>query len=93
MTTKERELALFQPYATAQDFLSAQEMDRLIAEHGPRVAEGTLSYGNADANLRRSRVVQLSRSEDYDGGDLELRYGNVPKKFDRARGALIIFPT
>jgi len=163
MATKERELALFQPYATAQDFLSAQEMDRLIAEHAPRVAEAKLSYGNTDANLRRSRVVflnheqqhswlyqrlwaavqvcnpqcfdvdvagiennvqlacyesseqgfydwhfdfgpakperklsisiQLSNSADYEGGDLELLYGNVPKKLDRTRGAFIIFPS
>ena len=162
-TTKEGELALFQPYATAQDFLSAQEMDRLIAEHASRVTEGTLSYGHTDANLRRSRIaflgqdqqhawlyqrlwaavqvcnpqcfdvevagvepnvqiarydsaesgfydwhfdfgpakpsrklsisIQLSSSEDYDGGDLELLYGNVPKQLDRTRGAFIIFPS
>ena len=65
MTTKERELALFQPYATAQDFLSAQEMDRLIAEHAPRVAEAKLSYGNTDANLRRSRVVFLNHEQQH----------------------------
>jgi PKHD-type hydroxylase len=162
-TTPPRELSLFQPYATAQQFLSGQEMDWLITEHAPRVTEGKLSFGNADSNLRRSRVVflgqeqkyawlyqrlwaavqvcnpqcfdvdvanvetnvqiarydasesgfydwhfdfgpakphrklsisiQLSSSEDYDGGDLELMYGNVPTKLDRTRGAFIIFPS
>jgi PKHD-type hydroxylase len=161
--SNERELALFQPYATSQNFLSAQEMDWLIAEHAPLVTEGKLSYGNTDASLRRSRVVflgpeqkyawlynrlwaavqacnpqcfdvdvtsvegnvqvarydsaergfydwhfdfgparplrklsisvQLSNSEDYDGGDLELLYGNSPTRLDRMRGAFIIFPS
>ena len=59
MTTKERELALFQPYATAQDFLSAQEMDRLIAEHAPRVAEAKLSHGHTD--ISRDTVNRLAQ--------------------------------
>ena len=162
-TMKEQELALFQPDATAQGFLSAQEMDWLIAEHAPALSEGKLSFGNTDANLRRSRIaflgqeqkyswlyqrlwaavqvcnpqcfdvdvagiennvqiarydsaesgfydwhfdfgpakperklsisIQLSDSADYDGGDLELLYGNVPKQLDRTRGAFIIFPS
>jgi PKHD-type hydroxylase len=160
---KEQELSLFQPYATAQNFLTAAEMDWLIAEHEPLVTEGKLSYGNTDATLRRSRVVflgpeqkyvwlyqrlwaaveecnrqffdvevagvepnvqvgrydgteggfydwhfdfgpakptrklsisiQLSSSDDYDGGDLELLYGHSPQKLDRTRGAFIIFPS
>jgi PKHD-type hydroxylase len=162
-TTKEQELALFQPYATAQNFLTAQQMDWLITQAAPRLAEGKLSFGNTDANLRRSQVVfigqeqkyawlyerlwaavqacnpqcfdvdvasiepsvqvarydsadsgfydwhfdfgpakplrklsisiQLSSSDDYDGGDLEMLYGNVPTKLDRTRGAFIIFPS
>ena len=162
-TPKEQELALFQPYATAQSFLSAQEMDWLIAEHAPLLGEGTVSVGNTDATLRRSRVaflgqeqknawlyqrlwaavevcnpqcfdvdvssvepnvqvarydsadsgfydwhydfgpsrplrklsisIQLTSSADYDGGDLELLYGNVPHQLDRTRGAFIIFPS
>ena len=162
-TTKEQELALFQPYATAQNFLTAQQMDWLITQAAPRLAEGKLSFGSTDANLRRSQVVflgqeqkyawlyerlwaavqacnpqcfdvdvasvepsvqvarydgaesgfydwhfdfgpakplrklsisvQLSNSEDYDGGDLEMLYGNVPTKLDRTRGAFIIFPS
>ena len=159
----EKELALFQPYATAQDFLSAQEMDRLIADHAPLLSEGKLSFGNTDSNLRRSRVsflahepkhswlyqrlwaavqvcnpqcfdvdvvgvepnvqiarygsfdsgfynwhfdfgpakpqrklsisIQLSSSEDYDGGDLEMMYGDAPSKLDRTRGVIIVFPS
>jgi predicted 2-oxoglutarate/Fe(II)-dependent dioxygenase YbiX len=162
-TTKEQALSLFQPYATAQNFLSPEQMDRLIAEHAPLVTESQLSFGNTDANVRRSRVVflgheqkyawlyqrlwaavsvcnpqcfdveitgveanvqvarydsaqrgfynwhvdfgpahplrklsisiQLSNSEDYDGGDLELQYGNEPKQLDRTKGACIIFPS
>jgi PKHD-type hydroxylase len=162
-TMKEPELALFQPYATALNFLNAQEMDWLITEHAPLVTEGKLSYGNTNAHLRRSRVVflgpeqryawlynrlwaavqvcnpqyfdvdvasveanvqiarydsadsgfydwhldfgpaqplrklsisvQLSNPEDYDGGDVELLYGNAPTKLDRTRGAFIIFPS
>jgi 2OG-Fe(II) oxygenase superfamily len=33
------------------------------------------------------------RSEDYDGGDLELFFLNQPQKVERARGALIAFPS
>src|SRR4026208_331488 len=59
----EKELSLFQPYATAQDFLSAQEMDRLIAEHAPLLSEGTLSFGSPDAKLRRSRISFLAHEQ------------------------------
>jgi PKHD-type hydroxylase len=44
--------------------------------------------------LRKLSVsIQLSRPEDYDGGDLELLYGPQPQKLDRARGAFIVFPS
>jgi PKHD-type hydroxylase len=44
--------------------------------------------------LRKLSIsVQLSNSEDYDGGDLELLYGNSPTRLDRMRGAFIIFPS
>lgn len=162
-TTNEQELALFQPYATAQNFLSPEQMDTLIKEHAPRLGQGQISAGNSDAKQRRSRVafigfeqryawlyqrlwaaveacnaqcfdvdinsveanvqlarydssnkgfydwhvdfgptaplrklsisIQLSSSEDYDGGDLELMYGSAPKQLDRTRGACIIFPS
>ena len=159
----EKELALFQPYATAQNFLSVPEMDRLIAEHAPLVTEGQLSYGNRNSSLRRSQIaflgpeqkhawlyqriwaavqvcnpqyfdvdvvgvepnvqvarydssdagfydwhfdfgpakperklsisIQLSSSEDYEGGDLEMLFGKSPTTLDRTRGAFIIFPS
>ena len=44
--------------------------------------------------LRKISIsIQLSRSEDYDGGDLELFYLNQPHRAERARGALIAFPS
>ena len=44
--------------------------------------------------LRKISIsIQLSRSEDYDGGDLELFVLNQPQKVERARGALIAFPS
>jgi predicted 2-oxoglutarate/Fe(II)-dependent dioxygenase YbiX len=44
--------------------------------------------------LRKISVsIQLSRPEDYDGGDLELLFGNQPEPMDRTRGAFIAFPS
>jgi len=156
-------LPFFQPYATAQRFLSEQEMDRLVAEHLPLLAEGKLGPGNMNPDIRRSQVVmlgaeskydwlydriwaaaqecnrqffcvdlagveanlqlgrydssdrgfydwhtdfagirplrklsvsiQLSRAEDYEGGDLELLYGSRPQPMDKTRGAFIVFPS
>lgn len=40
-----------------------------------------------------SMSVQLSRSEDYEGGDLELLFRDAPYKADRSRGALFAFPS
>jgi predicted 2-oxoglutarate/Fe(II)-dependent dioxygenase YbiX len=37
--------------------------------------------------------VQLSRSEDYGGGDLELLFRGQPYQAERARGTLIAFPS
>ncbi len=37
--------------------------------------------------------VQLSRPEDYAGGDLELMFGTDPQPIDRTRGAFIAFPS
>jgi PKHD-type hydroxylase len=61
----ERELPLFQPCATAQDFLTAPEMDRLIAEHAALVTAGQVSYGNTNAALRRSRVAFLGAEQKH----------------------------
>ncbi len=57
-------------------------------------ARGFLTDGSA----RRRTVwawesIQLSRSEDYDGGDLELFLLNQPQKVERARGVPIAFPS
>jgi len=162
-TELDKELPLFQPFATAAGFLSDAEIDRLIAEHVPLLSEGRLGFGGTNATIRRSQVVflgtepkyrwlydrlwtaaqecnrlffcvdiagveanvqlarydcgnrgfydwhtdfagiaprrkislsiQLSRPEDYDGGDLELLYGNAPRRLDRTRGTLIAFPS
>jgi predicted 2-oxoglutarate/Fe(II)-dependent dioxygenase YbiX len=159
----EQALPFFQPFATAQGFLSEQEMDRLTAEHLPLLAEGRLGAGNTNSSIRRSKVVmlgaepkydwiydriwaaaqecnrqffgvdlsgveanlqlarydgvdqgfyewhtdfaglrplrkisisiQLSRSDEYDGGNLELNYGVQPQPMDRTRGAFIAFPS
>jgi PKHD-type hydroxylase len=159
----EQALPFFQPFATAQGFLSEQEMDRLIAAHLPLLAEGRLGPGNTNSSIRRSKVVmlgaepkydwiydriwaaaqecnrqffgvdlagveaniqlarydsadqgfyewhtdfaglrplrkisisiQLSRAEEYDGGNLELNYGVQPQPMDRTRGAFIAFPS
>ncbi|HWN38131.1 MAG TPA: 2OG-Fe(II) oxygenase [Gammaproteobacteria bacterium] len=44
--------------------------------------------------LRKLSIsIQLSRTEDYDGGDLELMYGTEPQRLDRTRGAFIVFPS
>jgi predicted 2-oxoglutarate/Fe(II)-dependent dioxygenase YbiX len=44
--------------------------------------------------LRKISIsIQLSRPEDYEGGDLELLYSNQPQRLDRARGAFIAFPS
>jgi PKHD-type hydroxylase len=162
-TEQPQNLPYFQPYATAQGFLTDEEMDRLIAEHLPALAEGKLGFGGTDSHVRRSQVVllglerrysalyeriwaaaqecnrqffgvhvagveanvqlaryadtdrgfydwhtdfagirpdrklsisiQLSRPEDYDGGDLELMFSGTPQRLDKTRGAFLIFPS
>ncbi|HZF30966.1 MAG TPA: 2OG-Fe(II) oxygenase [Gammaproteobacteria bacterium] len=64
-TEKEQELPLFQPFATAQNFLSGQDIDRLIAEHAPLLTEGMLGLGGTNATIRRSRVVFLGAEQKY----------------------------
>lgn len=44
--------------------------------------------------LRKISVsIQLSRPEDYDGGDLELQYDHQPQKLEKAKGTFIAFPS
>jgi len=163
MAKEKEEQPYFQPHATAQKFLTEQEMDGLIAEHAAFVAEGKLAYGHTDPTIRRSQVVylgliekyrwlyervwtaarecnrlfvcvdlggveselqlarydsadqgfygwhtdfsgarplrkhsitiQLSNSDDYEGGDLELLYDKEPYKLDRSRGTFLVFPS
>lgn len=49
----------------------------------------------ADIAPRRklSISVQLSRPEDYEGGDLELLFHETPHKAERSRGSLTVFPS
>jgi PKHD-type hydroxylase len=158
-----QKLPPFQNVATATGFMTDEEMDRLIAEHEAALAEGKLGAGDANADVRRSKVaflgkeqqhqwlyeriwaaaqecnrlffcvdiagveanvqlarydssnrgfydwhtdfagyrplrkisisIQLSRPEDYEGGDLELMVSNRPQPVERARGAFIAFPS
>ena len=37
--------------------------------------------------------IQLSDSDDYEGGDLELMFREEPVKLDRTRGTLVAFPS
>jgi len=50
-------------------------------------------FGDIAPGRKISISVQLSRPEDYEGGDLELMYKGEPDKAERARGALIAFPS
>lgn len=44
--------------------------------------------------LRKLSIsIQLSRSEDYDGGDLELLLTGRPAAVERKKGSLIVFPS
>ena len=46
------------------------------------------------APLRKVSIsVQLSRPEDYAGGDLEFRFRGQPHQAERTRGTLIAFPS
>jgi PKHD-type hydroxylase len=40
-----------------------------------------------------SITIQLSNSDDYEGGDLELLYDKEPYKLDRSRGTFLVFPS
>jgi predicted 2-oxoglutarate/Fe(II)-dependent dioxygenase YbiX len=64
-TQQHQELPTFQPYATAQAFLTAQEMDWLIADHVASLAEGRLGFGNTNRDIRRSEVVFLGLEDKY----------------------------
>jgi len=50
-------------------------------------------FASMAPNRKISISVQLSHSDDYEGGDLELFYNDPPVRMDRTRGALIAFPS
>lgn len=50
-------------------------------------------FGDVAPRRKISISVQLSRSEDYEGGDIELLYKGQPEKAERARGTVIAFPS
>lgn len=56
----------FQPFATAAGFLSEPEMDRLVAEHLPLLAEAKLGRGDRNPEIRRSQVVFFGVEPRYD---------------------------
>ena len=65
-TEQPKELPTFQPYATAAGFFSDAEMDRLIAEHESKIAEGRLALGSTNEQIRRSQIVMLRTEQKYD---------------------------
>lgn len=66
-----------------------------IAEYGPgQYYHWHLDLGNEGFSLRKlSITVQLSASESYDGGAVELLYGKEAVAMSRAQGAVMIFPS
>ena len=50
-------------------------------------------FGDVAPGRKISISIQLSRPDDYTGGDLELMYKGQPEPAERARGALIAFPS
>ena len=65
----------FQPHATAQKFLTEQEMDGLIAAHAPLISEGKLAYGNTDL------TIDWPTAESY----LSIYPGNTPVNISCSR--------
>lgn len=49
--------------------------------------------GMATGHRKMSLTVQLSDPDDYEGGDLELRFGREPQKAQRDQGMMTIFPS
>jgi len=50
-------------------------------------------FGDVAPQRKISISVQLSRPEDYEGGELELIFRNPPARMDKSRGAFIAFPS
>lgn len=50
-------------------------------------------FGDVAPRRKISISIQLSHSDDYEGGDLELRYRGKPDIADRTKGTVIAFPS
>lgn len=61
----EQTLPPFQIIAAAKDFMTAVEMDEIIADHEPMLAQGMLGGGGPDTEVRRSEVVFLDHQGKY----------------------------
>jgi predicted 2-oxoglutarate/Fe(II)-dependent dioxygenase YbiX len=55
----------FETMVAASNFMSASEIDRLIEEHAPLLAEAKLGAGATNAAVRRSRVVFFGMEPKY----------------------------
>lgn len=58
--------------------------------------QGTYSYHqdfNGDTPRKLSLCMQLSRPEEYEGGNLELLHCGVPSAVPRERGLIAVFPS
>lgn len=48
---------------------------------------------NGLAPRKLSMVLQLSDPDEYEGGDLEIFVGHVPKKIEKKKGLIVAFPS
>src|SRR5688572_32564305 len=55
----------FETMVAAPNFMSPSEMDRLIEEHAPLIAEAKLGAGVTEPSVRRSRVAFLGAEPRY----------------------------
>jgi PKHD-type hydroxylase len=56
--------------------------------------EDVFWHSDSPYHRKLSMVVQLSNSDDYEGGDLELQWHEPPASRDlRTRGTIIVFPS
>ncbi|HUF73295.1 MAG TPA: 2OG-Fe(II) oxygenase [Gammaproteobacteria bacterium] len=94
--SSEQALPPFQIVATAKGLFRDTEMDRLIARYDSSdqgFYDWHTDFGDIAPRRTISITVQLSRPEDYDGGELELFFRSPPASMDRTRGAFIAFPS
>lgn len=79
------------------DLHSADELIQYTEYHGTDNGHYTwhLDFGPDYMSHRKiSITIQLSESEEYEGGDLELWFGgNEPTKAPRGKGVMVLFPS